>query len=150
MSKLKIGKYEIEKPIVQGGMGVGISWDKLAGNVSKEGGLGVVSAVGTGYYEDGKYSTKMSKTGRPVEASNFYNSDATKAIIKNARKISGDKPLAVNILYASCDYGNIVKDVCEAGIDIIITGAGLPTNMPEFAADYPDVALIPIVSSAKA
>ncbi|MEA3384538.1 MAG: nitronate monooxygenase [Campylobacterota bacterium] len=150
MKALKIGKYTIEKPIVQGGMGVGISWDKLAGNVSLNGGLGVVSAVGTGYYEDGKYSTKMSKTGRPVEASNFYNSDATKAIIKNARKISGDKPLAVNILYASCDYGNIVKDVCEAGIDIIITGAGLPTNMPEFAADYPEVALIPIVSSAKA
>ena len=150
MKPLKIGKYTIEKPIIQGGMGVGISWDKLAGTVSKEGGLGVVSAVGTGYYEDGKYSDKMSKNGRPVEASNFYNSEATKAIIKNARKISGDKPLAVNILYASCDYGNIVKDVCEAGIDIIITGAGLPTNMPEFAKDYPDVALIPIVSSAKA
>ena len=150
MKPLKIGKYVIEKPIIQGGMGVGISWDQLAGNVSLEGGLGVISAVGTGYYENGKYSTKMSKTGRPISASNFYNSDATKAIIKNARKISGSKPLAVNILYASCDYGNIVKNVCEAGIDIIITGAGLPTNMPEFAADYPDVALIPIVSSAKA
>ncbi len=150
MKSLQIGKHTIEKPIIQGGMGVGISWDKLAGTVSKEGGLGVVSAVGTGYYEDGKYSQKMTKTGRPVEAKNFYNGEATKAIIHNARKICGDKPLAANILYASCDYGNIVKDVCEAGIDIIITGAGLPTNMPEFAADYPDVALIPIVSSAKA
>ena len=149
MKPLKIGKYEIEKPIIQGGMGVGISWDRLAGNVSLEGGLGVVSAVGTGYYEDGKYSSKMA-SGRPVEAENFYNSDATKAIIKNARKICGDKPLAVNILYASCDYGNILKDCCAAGVDIVITGAGLPTNMPEFAAEYPDVALIPIVSSAKA
>jgi len=100
MKPLKIGKYVIEKPIIQGGMGVGISWDQLAGNVSLEGGLGVISAVGTGYYENGKYSTKMSKTGRPISASNFYNSDATKAIIKNARKISGSKPLAVNILYA--------------------------------------------------
>ena len=54
MKPLKIGKYTIKKPIVQGGMGVGISWDKLAGNVSKEGGLGVVSAVGTVYNEDGK------------------------------------------------------------------------------------------------
>ena len=44
----KIGKYTIEKPIIQGGMGVGISWDQLAGNVSLEGGLGVISAVGTG------------------------------------------------------------------------------------------------------
>ena len=55
---LKIGKYVIEKPIVQGGMGVGISWDQLAGNVSKEGGLGVISAVGTGYYNNKEYSKK--------------------------------------------------------------------------------------------
>ena len=47
---MKIGKYNIEKPIIQGGMGVGISWDKLAGSVSSEGGLGVISSVGTGYY----------------------------------------------------------------------------------------------------
>jgi nitronate monooxygenase len=53
-------------------------------------------------------------------------------------------------LYASNDYGRIVKDACEAGIDIIITGAGIPTNMPEFTKNYPDVALIPIVSSARA
>jgi nitronate monooxygenase len=149
MKPLNIGKYTIEKPIIQGGMGVGISWDKLAGTVSKEGGLGVVSAVGTGYYEDGKHSTKLAQ-GRPVDAQNFYSSEGTKAIIKNARKICGDKPLAANILYASCDYGRIVKDCCEAGIDILITGAGLPTNMPEFATDYPEVALVPIVSSVKA
>ena len=49
---VKIGKYIIEKPIIQGGMGVGISWDRLAGSVSKEGGLGVISSVGTGYYEN--------------------------------------------------------------------------------------------------
>ncbi len=150
MQPLKIGKYIIEKPIIQGGMGVGISWDKLAGTVSKEGGLGVVSAVGTGYYEDKKYAKKLSRTGRPVETKNFYNGEATKAIIENARKICADKPLAANILYASSNYGSIVNDVCEAGINIIITGAGLPTNMPEFTKDYPDVALIPIVSSAKA
>ena len=56
MKALKIGKYIIEKPIVQGGMGVGISWDQLAGNVSKEGGLGVISAVGTGYYKNKHYA----------------------------------------------------------------------------------------------
>ncbi|HAC70700.1 MAG TPA: 2-nitropropane dioxygenase, partial [Arcobacter skirrowii] len=48
---MKIGKYEIKHPIIQGGMGVGISWDQLAGHVSLEGGLGVISAVGTGYYK---------------------------------------------------------------------------------------------------
>jgi nitronate monooxygenase len=146
---LKIGKYIIQKPIVQGGMGVGISWDKLAGNVSKEGGLGVISAVGTGYYKDKKYATKL-VSGRPLDAANFYSTEAFKEIVKNARKICDDKPLAANVLYAINDYGRVVKDACEAGIDIIITGAGLPTNMPEFTEGYPDVALVPIVSSAKA
>ncbi|MBN2781770.1 MAG: nitronate monooxygenase [Campylobacterales bacterium] len=146
---LKIGKYEIEKPIVQGGMGVGISWDKLAGTVSKEGGLGVISAVGTGYYENRKYALKLVEN-RPLDAKNFYSKEGFEAIVKNARAICGDKPLAANILYAINDYGRVVRDACEAGIDIIITGAGLPTNMPEFTEGYPDVALVPIVSSAKA
>lgn len=146
---LKIGKYVIKKPIVQGGMGVGISWDKLAGTVSKEGGLGVISAVGTGYYENRVHAEKL-VSNRPLDAANFYSKEGFEAIIKNARKICGKKPLAANILYAINDYGRVVHDACEAGIDIIITGAGLPTNMPEFTEGYPDVALVPIVSSAKA
>jgi len=146
---LKIGKHIIEKPIVQGGMGVGISWDQLAGNVSKEGGLGVISAVGTGYYENKKYAAKL-VADRPLDALGFYSKEGFDAIIKNARKICGEKPLAANILYAINDYGRVVRDACESGIDIIITGAGLPTNMPEFTEGYPDVALVPIVSSAKA
>ena len=146
---LKIGKYVIEKPIVQGGMGVGISWDKLAGTVSKEGGLGVISSVGTGYYQDKAYADKL-VAGKPLEALNFYSKAGLNAIVQNARKICGDKPLAANVLYASNDYGRIVKDACEAGVDIIITGAGLPTNMPEFTEGFPDVALVPIISSAKA
>jgi nitronate monooxygenase len=149
MRALKIGKYTIEKPIIQGGMGVGISWDQLAGNVSKEGGLGVISAVGTGYYENKKYAKKLAKE-KPVGEENFYSKEALKAIFENARKICGQKPLAANILYAQNDYGRIVKDACEAGANIIITGAGIPTNMPEFTQDFPDVALIPIVSSARA
>ena len=70
----KIGKYTIEKPIIQGGMGVGISWDQLAGNVSKEGGLGVISAVGTGVYKNRAYAAKtVGKEHRPLEAINFYS-----------------------------------------------------------------------------
>ena len=149
LNSLKIGKYTIEYPIVQGGMGLGISWDKLAGTVSLEGGLGVISSVGTGYYESTQFSKKNINT-RPFETENFYSKEALFAIVKNARKICGTKPLAMNILYAINDYERVIKDSCEAGIDIIITGAGLPTNMPEFTADYPDVALVPIVSSAKA
>ncbi|WP_457749632.1 nitronate monooxygenase [Sulfurimonas sp.] len=146
---LKIGKYEIEKPIVQGGMGVGISWDQLAGNVSKEGALGVISSVGTGYYKDKEFAKKL-VADRPLSEANFYSKEGLFEIVKNARKICGDKPLAVNVLYAINDYGRVVRDACEAGVDIIITGAGLPTNMPEFTEGYPDVALVPIVSSPKA
>ena len=146
---MKIGKYEIEKPIIQGGMGVGISWDKLAGNVSLEGGLGVLSAVGTGYYQNKKFSKKNRKE-KPFSEKNFYSREAIFEIVKNTRAICADKPVAVNILYAINDYARVVQDCCEAGVDIIITGAGIPTNMPEFTKEYPDVALIPIVSSARA
>jgi nitronate monooxygenase len=146
---LQIGQYSIPKPIVQGGMGVGISWDRLAGTVSLEGGLGVISAVGTGYYENKIHADKL-VASRPLDAENFYSKKGLRAIVENARKICGNAPLACNILYAINDYGRVVEDACEAGIDIIITGAGLPTNMPEFTANYPHVALVPIVSSPKA
>lgn len=149
LPSLKIGKYEIKYPIIQGGMGVGISWDRLAGSVSKEGGLGVISSVGTGYYENKKYIEK-DINGRPLETENFYSKKALFKIFENARKICGDAPLACNVLYAINDYGRVVRDSCEAGANIIITGAGLPTNMPEFTEGFPDVALVPIVSSAKA
>jgi len=149
LKPLKIGKHTIKYPIIQGGMGLGISWDRLAGNVSKEGGLGVISAVGTGYYEEEKY-IKKAVEGRPLLEENFYSKDALIKIFENARKICGDAPLGVNVLYAINDYGRVVKDACEAGADIIITGAGLPTDMPEFTKDFPDVALVPIVSTGRA
>ena len=146
---LQIGKYTISIPVIQGGMGVGISWDQLAGSVSKEGGLGVISSVGTGNYGNKSYSDKL-VANRPLEVENFYSKKGLVAIFENARKICGDAPLACNVLYAINDYGRVVRDACEAGANIIITGAGLPTNMPEFTADFPDVALVPIVSSPKA
>ena len=148
---MKIGKYEIKHPIIQGGMGVGISWDQLAGNVSLEGGLGVISSVGTGYYKNKSENVHIvTKKDKPKDVANFYSKDALNEIITNARKICGDAPLACNVLYAINDYGRVVRDACEAGFNMIITGAGLPANMPEFTKDYPDVALIPIVSSARA
>ncbi len=149
LKPLKIGKHTIKYPIFQGGMGVGISWDRLAGNVSKEGGLGIISAVGTGYYKN-KAFVEKAINDRPYETINFYSKKALMEIFKNAREICGDAPLGCNVLYAINDYGRVVRDACEAGADIIVTGAGLPTNMPEFTKDFPDVALVPIVSSAKA
>jgi len=145
-----IGKYTIQKPIIQGGMGVGISWDRLAGSVSKEGGLGVISSVGTGVYENRAYADKLMADGRPYEAENFYSRKALFKIFENARKICGDAPLAANVLYAINEYDRVVRDSCEAGANIIITGAGLPLTMPDAAKDFPDVALVPIVSTAKA
>jgi len=147
----KIGKYTIDKPIIQGGMGVGISWDQLAGNVSLEGGLGVISAVGTGVYKNRGYTEKViGKDARPLEAINFYSYPALQKIFDNAREICGDRPLAANVLYAQSEYNRVVEDACKAGADMIITGAGLPLTMPEATKNYPDVALVPIVSTAKA
>lgn len=149
LKSLKIGNYEIKYPIIQGGMGLGISWDRLAGNVSLNGGLGVISSVGTGYYEN-RTHIKKELNRKPYDSVNFYSKEGLHSIINNARKICGNLPLGVNILYASNDYSRIARDACEGGINIIISGAGLPTNLPEFTRDFPRVALIPIVSSAKA
>lgn len=149
LKPLKIGKYEIKYPIFQGGMGLGISWDKLAGNVSLEGGLGIISSVGTGYYENRKFIDKE-VNAKPFGSENFYSTKGLRAVIENARKICGDLPLGVNIMYAANDYARVVKDACEAGINIIVSGAGLPTNLPEFTQNFKEIALVPIVSSAKA
>ncbi|MCA6129939.1 nitronate monooxygenase family protein [Campylobacter concisus] len=149
LKPLKIGKYEIKYPIFQGGMGLGISWDKLAGNVSLEGGLGIISSVGTGYYENRKFIDKE-LNAKPFGSENFYSTRGLRAVIENARKICGDLPLGVNIMYAANDYARVVKDACEAGINIIVSGAGLPTNLPEFTQNFKEIALVPIVSSVKA
>ena len=149
LKPLKIGKYEIRYPIFQGGMGLGISWDKLAGNVSLEGGLGIISSVGTGYYENRKFIDKE-LNAKPFGSENFYSTRGLRAVIENARKICGDLPLGVNIMYAANDYARVVKDACEACINIIVSGAGLPTNLPEFTQNFKEIALVPIVSSAKA
>ena len=146
---IKIGKYFIEKPIVQGGMGVGISWDRLAGNVAKNGCLGTISAICTGYYQNMKF-VKKAVNGRPLGTENTYNREALFEIFKNARKICGDRPLACNILHAINDYARVVKDALEAGANIIVTGAGLPLELPKLVKDYPDVEIVPIVSSARA
>ena len=77
LKSVKIGKYEIEFPIIQGGMGVGVSWSGLAGNVSKYGGLGVVSSVGTGYYKNMQFVQDVS-FNRPKEVKEFYSARALK------------------------------------------------------------------------
>ncbi|NDJ27775.1 2-nitropropane dioxygenase [Campylobacter sp. MIT 12-8780] len=149
LKPLKIGKHTIKNPIFQGGMGLGISWDRLASAVSLNGGLGIISSVGTGYYENRSHISKELNL-KPYGSENFYSKEGLRALITNARKVCGDAPLGCNILCASNDYARIARDACEVGFNIIVSGAGLPTNLPEFTAGFKDVALVPIVSSAKA
>lgn len=146
---LKIGKYTIKYPIFQGGMGLGISWDRLASAVSLNGGLGIISSVGTGYYENRTHISKE-LNAKPYGSENFYSKKGLQTLINNARKICGNLPLGCNILCASNDYARIAKDACEVGFNVIVSGAGLPTNLPEFTAKFPHVALVPIISSVKA
>lgn len=145
LKSLKIGKYTIKIPIIQGGMGIGISWDTLAGTVSNEGGLGVISSVGTGYYQYPKFA------GSRIipDSMNFDSDEALTEIIKNARNICKDKPLAVNIMLAQTSYDRTVLASCKAGIDIIISGAGMAFKLAKLTKDYPDVALVPIIRDVK-
>ncbi|MGC8852249.1 MAG: NAD(P)H-dependent flavin oxidoreductase, partial [Hydrogenobacter sp.] len=145
---LKLGKKTADIPIIQGGMGVGISWEKLAGAVAKEGAVGVVSAVGTGYRHPNL--VKRDKFGRPIGSIYTHNKEALTRIIQDAKRISEGRGLiGVNILCAITDYGRVARDAVEAGADLIISGAGLPLRLPEYV-DGADVALVPIVSSARA
>ncbi|MCZ6556533.1 MAG: nitronate monooxygenase family protein [SAR324 cluster bacterium] len=146
LPELKIRNITIKYPIVQGGMGVGISWDKLAGAVAKAGCMGTVSTVGTGYW-----NTKNIRmiNGRPLKPHNFHNSENLKEIIRRAKEISGGNgAVGTNILCALTDYERQVRDSVEAGTQYIISGAGLPLRLPEYVGKA-DVALIPIVSSAR-
>jgi len=145
---LKLGKKTAEIPIIQGGMGVGISWEKLAGAVAKEGAVGVVSAVGTGYRHPNL--VKRDKFGRPIGSIYTHSKEALTRIIQDAKRIAQGRGLiGVNILCAITDYGRVARDAVQAGADLIISGAGLPMKLPEYV-ENDNVALVPIVSSARA
>ncbi len=148
LPSLRIGKHEVQYPIIQGGMGVGVSWESLAGNSAKNGIIGVVSAVGTGARHP---ELIRLRNGVPIGAKNSHNREALHRIIRDAKEIGGQGAvIGVNILCAITDYGRVARDAIEGGADMIISGAGLPLRLPEYAEGYPDVALVPIVSSARA
>ncbi|MDH5752695.1 MAG: nitronate monooxygenase family protein [Deltaproteobacteria bacterium] len=143
---LKIRNFTLQYPIIQGGMGVGISWDSLAGAVARAGCGGTVSSAGTGYWNTDNIRLI---NGRPLKPINFNNSPNLMDIIRSAKeKSQGNGAVGVNILCALTDYERQVKDAIKAGAQYIISGAGLPLRLPEFASGS-DVALIPIVSSAR-
>jgi nitronate monooxygenase len=138
---LKIGKYIPAYPLIQGGMGVRISAHRLAGAVAKAGGIGTIASVGLGL------------SSKHYNGKNYFESNklALADEIADAREIAGpDGIIAVNCMAALTDYEALVRTSAENGANIIISGAGLPMQLPEYTKDFPDVALIPIVSSAKA
>ena len=134
-----LGRKVLDIPIIQGGMGVGISLGNLAGAVMHEGGMGTISAAHPGYRSQDFWQNSQKA-----------NCEALKEEARKARALSEGKGLlAVNIMFACRDYELYVKTAVEAGYDAIISGAGLPLNLPE-AAGNADILLAPIVSSLKA
>ncbi|MEK6775386.1 MAG: nitronate monooxygenase [bacterium] len=143
---LKIKNIHVPHPIVQGGMGVGVSWDNLAGNVAKNGCIGIVSGVCTGYRYPDFVKTLQ---GRPMSPANLHHRESLIRIVHRAREIAGGNgAVGVNILYCITDYARVVRDAIDAGADLIISGAGIPLRLPEYAGDS-GIALVPIVSSAR-
>lgn len=135
---LRIGDLVARLPIVQGGMGVGISMSGLAAAVASCGGIGVISGVETGFYRPEYSTNKRQESLRGLTEQ-----------IHKARELSPQGIFGVNIMVAINAYEETVRTAVEAGIDIIFSGAGLPTTLPELVRGS-NVKLVPIISSAKA
>ena len=147
LPSLRIRNLEATYPIIQGGMGIGVSWDRLAGNVARSGCVGIVSAIGTGYRYPGLARTRA---GRPDQPENLQNSEALRRIVRDALATAqGRGPVGVNVMCAINEYERVVREAVAAGAQLIISGAGLPLSLPDYVGDR-DVALVPIVSSARA
>lgn len=137
LQPIKIGDLEVKIPIIQGGMGVGISRSNLAGHVALAGGVGIISTAQIGYDEE-DYEKN------PLEA----NLRAIGKHIQKARKIANGGVIGVNIMVATKHYEQYVKAAVEAGVDLIVSGAGLPTELPELVKGT-KTKIAPIVSSIK-
>lgn len=135
-------------PIVQGGMGVGISAHKLAGAVAKEGALGTIASVDLRHHHpDLLEQSKATKVQAELDALNF---EALAREVKLAKATAqGNGLIAVNVMKAVASNTDYVRAACEAGTDAIVMGAGLPLDLPEVTADYPNVALVPILSDSR-
>ena len=134
---LIIGNLTAKVPVIQGGMGVGVSLSSLAGAVASEGGIGVISTAQIGYRE-------ADFDDDPIGA----NMRAIKSEIRKARQIAKEGILGVNIMVATRKYEEYVKAAVDAGIDLIISGAGLPMELPKLVGAA-KTKLAPIVSSVK-
>ncbi|MCX6765436.1 MAG: nitronate monooxygenase family protein [Candidatus Moranbacteria bacterium] len=135
---LKIGDIIANLPIIQGGMGVGISLSGLASAVASEGGIGVIATPAIGMNEPDFFKNFLEANVR-----------ALRKEIRKARELS-QGILGVNIMVALTNFADLVRTSIEEGIDVIFSGAGLPLNLPEFLQNTAKTKLVPIVSSGRA
>jgi NAD(P)H-dependent flavin oxidoreductase YrpB (nitropropane dioxygenase family) len=138
MKRLRIGNLVLEVPIIQGGMGVGISLSGLASAVANEGGAGIISSAGLGLlYRD--FSSDF------LEASIHGLKEEIRKAREKTRGVIG-----VNVMVAMTNFTDMIKTAISEKVDLITAGAGLPLDMPSFLKSDSTTKLIPIVSSARA
>jgi nitronate monooxygenase len=139
-------------PIVQGGMGVGVSAHRLAGSVAALGGVGTISSVDLRrHHPDLMERTRGIGFGESAKALiDAANLEALSREIARARELAGGLGLlAVNVMRAVGEYAASVKRALEEGIDAVVVGAGLPLDLPDLAAEHPNALLVPILSDAR-
>ena len=135
-------------PIVQGGMGVGISAHRLAGHVARTGAVGTLSSVDLRRHHPDLMAQTLKS--RDKELINRVNLLALDRELRAAAEIAnGNGMIAVNIMRAVSEYAANVRQSCESGVQAIVVGAGLPLDLPDLTEAYPDVALIPILSDSR-
>ena len=138
MNSFKIGDLRIPIPIIQGGMGIGISLSGLASAVANMGGIGVISTVGIGFLQE-----------HPDRNYKKWHIEAIKNEIRKAKKLSKGI-LGVNIMSVITNFSDMVRTSIEEGIDVIFAGAGLPLDLPKYLGKGVKTKLVPIVSSGRA
>lgn len=148
MEMLRCGEHEA-RPLVQGGMGIGVSAHGLAAAVAREDCVGTISSVDLRrLHPDLMRATERTRDKQAIEQANLT---ALEREIGAAREASGGRgAIAVNVMRAVSQYADYVRTSCAAGADAIVAGAGLAFDLPELARDWPRVALVPIVSEARA
>lgn len=138
MKVLKIGNLVIPIPIIQGGMGVGVSMSGLASAVANEGGVGVISAAGLGLIHKNSALTYLQANIEGLKKEIRLAKEKTKGV------------LGVNIMVAMSNFEDMVKTAISEKIDIIFSGAGLPLDLPQFLTKDSKTKLVPIISSGRA
>ena len=134
-------------PIVQGGMGVGVSAHRLAGTVAAHDAMGTIAAVDLRRHHPDLMARSARADKTTVDAANL---EALDREIRAAHATAGGRGMiAVNVMRAVSEYRSYVRQSCASGADAVVMGAGLPLDLPELCADFPDVALIPILSDAR-